>query len=222
MDALTTIRNCSRRSPHRPPTSSTTPGSTKQLRLKAASSSPRRSAGRSIRSRPRRRFAPLPRSVVYAGQNARSCAGRDAPMARSARQLRRGQSLPAQTPVDVDESLLGVIIVREKAVAKWTTSRSPRATEPGCGPARGLVALLSVPFRGPNYRCDQRLCRPSCFSNRNSPAFGGAGGAVGHRHRKARLYERVVDIEEQLRQNEKLSALGCSPPVAHEIRNPLT
>jgi hypothetical protein len=31
-----------------------------------------------------------------------------------------------------------------------------------------------------------------------------------------------VDIEEQLRQNEKLSALGCSPPVAHEIRNPLT
>ena len=40
---------------------------------------------------------------------------------------------------------------------------------------------------------------------------------------KARLYERVVDVEEQLRQNEQLSALGLlAAEVAHEIRNPLT
>jgi len=41
--------------------------------------------------------------------------------------------------------------------------------------------------------------------------------------RKAQLYEKIVDAEEQLRQNEQLSALGLlAAEIAHEIRNPLT
>ena len=40
---------------------------------------------------------------------------------------------------------------------------------------------------------------------------------------KARLYERIVSVEEELRQSERLSALGLlAAEIAHEIRNPLT
>ena len=40
---------------------------------------------------------------------------------------------------------------------------------------------------------------------------------------KARLYDRIVGLEEELRQSEKLSVIGLlAAEVAHEIRNPLT
>ena len=40
---------------------------------------------------------------------------------------------------------------------------------------------------------------------------------------RARLYDRVLAIEEELRQSERLSALGLlAAEIAHEIRNPLT
>jgi len=65
--------------------------------------------------------------------------------------------------------------------------------------------------------------RPYNFSNEEIKILGALAELSAIAIEKARLYERLVDVEEQLRQNEKLSALGLlAAEVAHEIRNPLT
>ena len=65
--------------------------------------------------------------------------------------------------------------------------------------------------------------QPYSFSNEEIRILSALAELSAIAIEKARLYERVVDVEEQLRQNEKLSALGLlAAEVAHEIRNPLT
>jgi K+-sensing histidine kinase KdpD len=64
--------------------------------------------------------------------------------------------------------------------------------------------------------------QPYSFSNEEVRILSALAELSAIAIEKARLYERVVDVEEQLRQNEKLSALGLlAAEVAHEIRNPL-
>jgi signal transduction histidine kinase len=90
----------------------------------------------------------------------------------------------------------------------------------------GLVSLLSVPllFAGQAIgTLSVYTSRPYNFSNEEIRIVGALAELSAIAIEKARLYERVVDVEEQLRQNEKLSALGLlAAEVAHEIRNPLT
>ena len=65
--------------------------------------------------------------------------------------------------------------------------------------------------------------QPYSFSNEEVRILSALAELSAIAIEKARLYERVVDVEEQLRQNEKFSALGLlAAEVAHEIRNPLT
>jgi len=89
-----------------------------------------------------------------------------------------------------------------------------------------LVSLLSVPliFSGQvTGTLSVYTARPYNFSNEEIKILGALAELSAIAIEKARLYERVVDVEEQLRQNEKLSALGLlAAEVAHEIRNPLT
>src|SRR5208283_3104176 len=90
----------------------------------------------------------------------------------------------------------------------------------------GLVSLLSVPliFAGRAIgTLSIYTSKPYNFSNEEIKILSALGELSAIAIEKARLYERLVDVEEQLRQNEKLSALGLlAAEVAHEIRNPLT
>jgi signal transduction histidine kinase len=90
----------------------------------------------------------------------------------------------------------------------------------------GLISLLSVPLL---YGGEAKgalsvyTAQPHFFSNDEIRILSAFAELSAIAIEKARLYERVVDVEEQLRQNEKLSALGLlAAEVAHEIRNPLT
>jgi len=124
------------------------------------------------------------------------------------------------------ESLIGVVVRRKKPLQVANVQTDARYQNVELARRENLVSLLSVPliFAG---QCIGALsvytARPYSFSNEEIKILSALAELSAIAIEKARLYERVVDVEEQLRQNEKLSALGLlAAEVAHEIRNPLT
>jgi len=128
--------------------------------------------------------------------------------------------------LSVEESLLGSVVRRKKSVQIENVQTSNRYQNAEVARREGLVSLLSVPllFAGrPIGALNVYTGRPYNFSNEEIKILSALAELSAIAIEKARLYERIVDVEEQLRQNEKLSALGLlAAEVAHEIRNPLT
>ena len=126
----------------------------------------------------------------------------------------------------VEESLIGVVVRRKKPLQVANVQADTRYQNVELARREGLVSLLSVPliFSGQAIGAlSVYTARPYNFSNEEIKILGALAELSAIAIEKARLYERVVDVEEQLRQNEKLSALGLlAAEVAHEIRNPLT
>ena len=126
----------------------------------------------------------------------------------------------------VEESLIGVVVRRKKPLQALNVQTDSRYQNVELARREGLVSLLSVPliFSGQVIGVlSVYTARPYHFSNEEVKILGALAELSAIAIEKARLYERVVDVEEQLRQNEKLSALGLlAAEVAHEIRNPLT
>ncbi len=128
--------------------------------------------------------------------------------------------------LSVEESLLGVVARRKKPMQVANVQTSGRYQNVEVARQEGLVSLLSVPllFAGQSIgTLNVYTGRPYNYSNEEIKILSALAELSAIAIEKARLYERIVDVEEQLRQNEKLSALGLlAAEVAHEIRNPLT
>ena len=137
-----------------------------------------------------------------------------------------GETYIKKPRLSVDESLLGVVARRKKPMQVANVQTSSRYQNVEVARQEGLVSLLSVPllFAGQSIgTLNVYTGRPYNFSNEEIKILSALAELSAIAIEKARLYERIVDVEEQLRQNEKLSALGLlAAEVAHEIRNPLT
>ncbi len=128
--------------------------------------------------------------------------------------------------LSVGDSLLGSVVRRRRPLQVENVQTSPRYQHPEIARLEGLVSLLSVPLLYHERALgvlNVYTGAPHSFSNEEIQVLSAFADFSALAIEKARLYERLVQTEEQLRRQEQLSTLGLlAAELAHEIRNPLT
>ncbi|MEO8127047.1 MAG: GAF domain-containing protein, partial [Bryobacteraceae bacterium] len=116
-------------------------------------------------------------------------------------------------------------IRRKKSMQLENVQSSGRYQNASLARREGLVSLLSVPLLyGGKAMGTLNLYtgEPHTFSDEEVRVLSTYAELSALALEKARLYDRIVSVEEELRQSERLSALGVlAAGIAHEIRNPL-
>jgi signal transduction histidine kinase len=137
-----------------------------------------------------------------------------------------GENYLAKPRLSINESLIGRTLQLLKPIQEPDIQTSGRYVHVDIAREDGLISLLSAPliFEQKAIGALNIYTRePHNFSNEEIRLLTAFADLSALAIEKTRLYERLVDVEEQMRQNEKLSALGLlAAEVAHEIRNPLT
>ncbi|MBT7733997.1 MAG: GAF domain-containing protein [Verrucomicrobia bacterium] len=137
-----------------------------------------------------------------------------------------GEAYLNKPDVVVSESFLGSVVHRMKPLQIENIQISNAYQQQNMAREEKLVALLSVPLVfGGNATGTLNIYKANAyiFSNDEIRISMALAELSAIAIEKARLLDRIVESEELLRQNEKLSALGLlAGEVAHEIRNPLT
>jgi signal transduction histidine kinase len=126
----------------------------------------------------------------------------------------------------VAESLVGVVVNRLKPLTVLNVLGHHRYQHTELARREGLVSLLSVPLifdNRPLGVLSVYTRQVHRFSNEEIRLLSAMAGLSSVAIAKARLLDRVVRMEDELRASERLSALGwLAAEIAHEIRNPLT
>jgi signal transduction histidine kinase len=137
-----------------------------------------------------------------------------------------GKAYASKPRVSLSESVVGIVARRRKPLQIENVQISGRYQNVGVARREGLVSLLSVPllFSGKAIgTLNIYSGEPHLFSDEEVRTLSAYAELSALALEKARLYDRIVSVEEALRQSERLSALGLlAAEIAHEIRNPLT
>lgn len=137
-----------------------------------------------------------------------------------------GDAYLGKPRLSVAESLLGIVVRRRKPLQIENVQVSGRYQNVTVARQEGLVSLLSVPllFQGRTTgTLNVYTSELHTFSDEEVRTLAAYAELSALALERARLYERVLAIEDELRQSERLSALGLlAAEIAHEIRNPLT
>ncbi len=137
-----------------------------------------------------------------------------------------GDEYLSKPPLPVADSLVGFVVRRRKPLHVYNVQEHDEYRHTEMARKEGLVSLLSVPMTVVETAIGALTVYttvPYHYSNQDVKILSALANLAAIAIENARLHEKIVDVEEQLRRNERLSTLGLlAAEVAHEIRNPLT